>query len=110
MKLLLDENLSPLLVAALAPAFPGTAHVHALGLGAASDSEIWAHAAANDYTIVTRDSDYYERSLIRGFPPKIVWIRRGNCSTDLIRALLVANRESIERLGADPDGACLVLY
>jgi predicted nuclease of predicted toxin-antitoxin system len=42
MKLLLDQNVSPRLVARLAGLYPGSAHVHDLGLDTASDDEIWA--------------------------------------------------------------------
>ncbi len=45
------------------------------------DCLIWDYAVQNDYMIVTRDSDYNDLSLVRGFPPKVIWIRRRNCST-----------------------------
>jgi predicted nuclease of predicted toxin-antitoxin system len=52
------------------------------------DCLIWDYAVQNDYVIVTRDSDYNELGLIRGFPPKVIWIRRGNCSTKEIETIL----------------------
>jgi predicted nuclease of predicted toxin-antitoxin system len=47
----------------------------------ADDHEVWNYAQTNGFTIVTRDSDYNELLVLRGFPPKVIWIRRGNCST-----------------------------
>lgn len=62
MKLLFDENLSPHLVHQLADVFPESAHVHQLELGVESDQRIWSAAAELGYTLVTKDSDYYDLS------------------------------------------------
>ena len=80
MKLLFDENLPPHLVSALADVFPDSAHVDRLGLGDEPDSVIWEYAKAHGYILVSKDSDFHKRSLLYGHPPKVVWIRRGNCS------------------------------
>lgn len=58
MKLLLDQNLSRSLLAELAPIFPDSAHVGALGLDTATDREIWAYAGEHGYLIVSKDSDF----------------------------------------------------
>jgi predicted nuclease of predicted toxin-antitoxin system len=50
--LLFEEILSPRMVFALAGLFPGTAHVDSLGLGGASDDEVWAYARQHGYTLV----------------------------------------------------------
>ena len=55
----------------------------------------WDDAKQNGYVIVTRDSDYNDLSLIQGFPPKVIWIRRGNCSTQVIEQLLRAASSDI---------------
>ena len=57
MKLLFDENLAPDLAASLAPLYPGSAHVHALGLGSADDAVVWQYARDHGFTIVTRDAE-----------------------------------------------------
>ena len=59
-----------------------------LGLDKALDAEIWRYAQQEEFAIVTKDSDYSELCLMRGFPPKVIWIRRGNCKTANIEALL----------------------
>jgi predicted nuclease of predicted toxin-antitoxin system len=87
-KLLFDENLSHKLVRALEDLFPDSEHVRDLGLKAADDSLIWDHAKGNDLIIVSKDSDFYQRSLLYGHPPKVIWIRRGNCSTSAVEAIL----------------------
>lgn len=88
MKLLFDENLSPRLVAELSTEFPGSAHVHDVGLGSATDAVVWDYARANGFVIVSKDSDFADLSVLYGAPPKVVWIRRGNCTTAAIAALL----------------------
>jgi predicted nuclease of predicted toxin-antitoxin system len=77
LKLLLDQNLSYKLVARLETLFPGTTQARPLGMAQATDTAIWQYAADHGFTIVTKDSDFYERSLIHGFPPKIIWLQCG---------------------------------
>lgn len=109
MKLLFDENLSPRLVQQLGDVFPSSAHVHAVGLGSAGDEAVWQYAREQGFTLVSKDADFYELSLLRGPPPKVVWIRRGNCATAQIEALLRAQADSIKALTGDPDATCLTL-
>jgi predicted nuclease of predicted toxin-antitoxin system len=59
-----------------------------LGLASADDAVVWAYAAAHGLTIVSKDADFHQLSFLRGAPPKAVWIRRGNCSTDDIERIL----------------------
>lgn len=109
MKLLFDENLSPVLVQALAAIFPGSEHVHQVGLGSSDDEAIWQFALARGFTIVTKDSDFHERALLLGYPPKVIWIRRGNCSTADVETVLRAGADEIDRLGKDEEAAVLIL-
>ncbi len=109
MKLLFDENLSPRLARALADVLPGSAHVHGVGLGSGSDEAVWLFAREQGFMLVSKDADFFELSLLRDAPPKIVWIRRGNCSTAQIEALLGSNAERIEAMASDPGTTCLVL-
>ena len=43
-----------------------------------SDSEIWQYAKENNCIIITKDTDFYQRVVLYGAPPKIIWIRLGN--------------------------------
>ena len=109
MKLLFDENLPPRLAAAFQTDYPGSTHVQLVGLGSALDDQVWAFARDGGYAIVTKDADYQERSLIQGYPPKVIWIRLGNASTAEIEAALRDKHEAIERLESDADLAVLIV-
>ncbi|NJN79643.1 MAG: DUF5615 family PIN-like protein [Anaerolineales bacterium] len=111
MKLLLfDQNISPRLVDKLADIYPNSAHVFNLGMGDAMDIEIWEYARKNDYMIVTKDADFSELGVVRGFPPKIVWIRRGNCSTQDIENILRDNFDEVKMLSEDKNTGILILF
>ncbi|MDO8291193.1 MAG: DUF5615 family PIN-like protein [Parvibaculum sp.] len=71
MTLLFDENLSPKLVIALADQFPGSCHVDRVGLGSEDDNSVWKYAQQNNLTLVSKDSDFQEKSLLYGYPPKV---------------------------------------
>ena len=109
MKLLFDENLAPRLVETLADLFPDSVHVHGVGLAHATDERVWLYARDQGFTIVSKDSDFHERSLLFGYPPKVLWIRRGNCSTAQIERLLRDAASEIERLDCDPGASFLIL-
>lgn len=70
MKLLFDENLSYRLVAALQDIFPGSAHIRDVGLLGAADRHIWPYAGDNGFLLVSKDSDFYQRSMVFGAPPQ----------------------------------------
>jgi predicted nuclease of predicted toxin-antitoxin system len=95
MKLLFDQNLSCRLVSRLADICPETSHVSLVGLDRVSDDQAWGYARANGYTIVTKDSDFNERSVLRGTPPKVVWLRQGNCTTTQVEATLRRHQAEI---------------
>ncbi|MEO6052149.1 MAG: DUF5615 family PIN-like protein [Pyrinomonadaceae bacterium] len=82
MKLLFDENLSHKLAERLAYLFPGSDHVRNIGMESADDPDVWELAVSNEFVIVSKDADMHDRSLLFGFPPKVIWIRLGNCSTN----------------------------
>ncbi len=109
MKLLFDQNLSRRLVALADSTFPESRHVIDYGLDAATDREIWDHAAAHGYVIVSKDSDFRQLAFLHGPPPKAIWLRVGNVSTRIILELLLRHRELIEEFEADAEGALLVL-
>ena len=88
MKLLFDQNLSPRLPRLLADIYAESVHVREVGLRDAGDFEIWQYAKANGYAIVSKDSDFQQRSLLQGAPPKFVWLRVGNCMVSRTEDLL----------------------
>jgi predicted nuclease of predicted toxin-antitoxin system len=109
LKLLFDQNLSPRLVAALNDLFPTSSHVQTLEPDRATDAVVWDYAKHNDFAIVTKDIDFYEQSLLFGSPPKIIWIRRGNCATREIEQCIRANLENISKLNHQSDLAAIIL-
>jgi len=58
MKLLFDHHLSPKLVKRLGDLYPDSSHVYSLGMDQEDDPVIWEYAKADDFIIVTKDSDF----------------------------------------------------
>ena len=109
MKLLFDQNLSPRLVVRLADLYPDSNHVYLLGLDRVPDQEVHQYARREGFLLVTKDADFSELSLLQGFPPKVIWIRRGNCSTTVIEEILRRHYDDIRTLDADPIMGVLTL-
>src|SRR5437763_17062131 len=108
MRLLIDANLSPALVSLLEDVFPGSLHVLSIHEESAEDSDIWDYALKHDLIIVTKDSDFDNMSQLASKSPKIVWLRRGNCSTTDIERIIRSNTDAIQALG-DPINELSVL-
>ncbi len=108
MKLLFDENLSPNLAESFASIFPGSAHVHNCGLGATDDQLVWEYAKTNGFILVSKDSDFYELSLLEGPPPKVIWIHCGNSPTSAIESLLRNHLSEIEGFDTDDQTAFII--
>lgn len=109
MRLLYDENLPPRLVKLLADIYPMSVHVRDVELNNVADELVWQYAQDNGFIIVSKDSDFHHRSLLFGFPPKVIWIRRGNCSVQEIEVILRDHQTEIETFDKDAQGAFLVL-
>ncbi|MBV9659309.1 MAG: DUF5615 family PIN-like protein [Verrucomicrobia bacterium] len=109
MKLLFDENLSPKLPRMVATLFPDSAHVRECGLLGRADEDVWEYARTNGFTIVSKDSDFQQRSLLYGYPPKLVWLRIGNCTRQQLVKLIATYEQDIHALDADPFESVLVL-
>jgi predicted nuclease of predicted toxin-antitoxin system len=108
MKLRFDENLSPRLPRLLGTLFPESMHVYNCGLEGQSDEAIWKYAAQNGYSIVSKDGDFYERSLLNGAPPKVIWICVGNCTRDQLVELLTRRVNEIRALEAATESLLLL--
>jgi predicted nuclease of predicted toxin-antitoxin system len=97
MKLFFDHNLSCKLVGRLADLFPNSEHVRNVNLHEADDRMVWEYALANDFAIVSKDEDFHQLSFLYGAPPKMVWVRLGNCTTtDIEHALRRHHTDIIE--------------
>lgn len=89
MRVLVDQNISQRILPSLAPQFDALHHVRHIGLTNAEDHEIFMFARDNGYqAVISIDDDFIK--LIHQFskPPKIIWIRTGNCSTALLLDIL----------------------
>jgi predicted nuclease of predicted toxin-antitoxin system len=109
MKLLLDENLSRRIVPFLQIDFPGTSQVALEGMEQAGDAAIWDYAKSNGFVIVSKDSDFQEMSVLRGAPPKVIWLRLGNASKASVISLLVSNKHLVVRALGDASINCIEL-
>ena len=103
MKLLLDQNISFRITNKIQDIFPVSKQVRDLGLENSKDSFLWNYAKENDYCIVTFDGDFYDMGIIKGSPPKVIWLRIGNTSTQIIEKVLRDNFELIKTFLTDPN-------
>lgn len=108
MKLLLDENLPPQVAVQLQELFPGTMHVRDVGLKGQPDEWIWKYAQEHHFTILTKDSDFHERSIMHGSPPKVIWIRIGNCTMKLLLEWITEASEVMQNFDQE-DASVLVI-
>lgn len=110
MKLLFDQNLSFKLCLRLKDLFPDSQQVRLLGMSVSDDREIWQHCSANEFVLVTQDSDFADMAAVLGPPPKVVWLRCGNQPTSGIERLLRKHSQTIEAFLDDETAACLEIY
>jgi predicted nuclease of predicted toxin-antitoxin system len=85
-------------------------HVYLISLDTTPDSIIWEYARDNEFVIVTRDADFSDLNVMLGFPPKVIWIRLGNCTTGEIESLLRINFDAIQALVEDENVGILTLF
>jgi predicted nuclease of predicted toxin-antitoxin system len=108
-KLLVDENVSDRIVQGVVDLFPDSTHIKFVSLKEADDSVVWEWAAQRGFTIVSKDTDFYQRAIAMGPPPKFIWLRIGNCPTSLIITLLRSRHEIIRQFIESDTESLLVL-
>ena len=109
MRLLFDENLSPKLPDRLINLFPNSLHVRDIGVKATSDPIVWNYAKDNNLMVVSKDADMHDLSLVFGSPPKVIWVRLGNCSTFQIESLLRREFGAVQSFYADKNLSLLAI-
>lgn len=73
-RFLIDVNLP-----ARVPVWQGEKFLHVADIDEEwSDSEIWNYGRKNNHTIVTKDADFSNRSIVSKPPPRIIHLRFGN--------------------------------
>jgi predicted nuclease of predicted toxin-antitoxin system len=96
MKFLIDAQLPPGLVRWFEAHGLAAAHVFELGLGGASDAEIAALAAADDYVLVSKDEDFLTLRLPDKFA--CLWLRCGNTTNRALAAWMDKRWERVAEL------------
>lgn len=97
MKLLLDANISWRISQNLKSYFDDCIHVDFTNLSKpARDIDIWKYAKANNFVVVTNDSDFINFVNLYGFPPKIILLRTGNQSNNYLESLMISNKQVFE--------------
>ena len=108
-RLFFDEPLSEKLCEKVADIFPGSLHIRLLGHAGATDVVVWDLARQHECLVVSKDEDFHRLALLRGAPPKFVWIRLGNCTTDDVAQLLRHRRTDIIRFDQQSEATVLEL-
>jgi len=107
--ILVDANLSPALVARLAAECPGSSHVRDVSLRSAPDAQIWDYAKNHGFVVVSKDTNFRERSVVEGCPPKVIWLDVGNAGTGAIETLLRIEQPRVEAFAVAGDASVLIL-
>jgi predicted nuclease of predicted toxin-antitoxin system len=93
----------------LADLFPDSTHVRELSLQEANDSVVWESAKQHGFMIVSKDSDFHQRSFVFGFPPKVIWVQLGNCTTTEVEQVIRKDFDAIKAFHENTEAAFLVL-
>ncbi len=109
MRLLFDENLSRRLLRRIEDLFPGSAHVAELGLAQTADAVIWEYAKTLGFCILSADSDFYDRAIALGAPPKVIWLKGCDYPNDVAEELMRTQAIRIAAFMDDSEAAILVL-
>ncbi|ADB39441.1 DUF5615 family PIN-like protein [Spirosoma linguale] len=110
MRLLFDQNISFRVVKQLRATLPEVVGVRECGLLNADDFQIWEYARQNNYTVVSFDKDIPDIGSVRGFPPKIIWLRTGNLSNQSIISLFKNHFEQFAAFIANERKGCLMIF
>jgi predicted nuclease of predicted toxin-antitoxin system len=110
MKLLFDQNISFRILRLLPDSFADCRHVRSVGLNDRNDEEIWRFAKQNGFTVVTFDADFFDIATLRGFPPKIIWLRTGNLTTAEIAECIIHNFSNIISFVDFSEQYCLEIF
>ena len=108
-RLFFNEPLSEAMCQTLADIFPDSLHIRLLGHGGAADTTVWDLARQHGCLVVSKYEDFHRLALLRGAPPKFVWIRLGNCTTDDVVQLLRRHHEDIIRFDGQNEATVLEL-
>jgi len=106
-KLLFDNNISHRVLSDLDDVFNDCTHVMLEELDQSSDIAVWEFAKTNHYTIVTKDSDFNDLAFVKGTPPKVIWLKLGNCKVKDIKNIFKQHKDAIEAFLNSTDSVIL---
>ena len=90
---------------------PDCLHVSKTGLSSpAKDNDIWVWAQQNEYSIITFDEDFEQFEILYGFPPKVILLRTGNTTTNILEQTVRKNWTFIETFLEDDHSGLLEIY
>ncbi len=84
MKFLIDAQLPPALARWINQKGHTGIHVFELGFESTDDDVIWEQARIDRAVVVSKDEDFVDRWLLNDPPVPLVWIRKGNCSNQVL--------------------------
>ena len=109
LKLLFDQNLPSRFTYSLSDLFAESQHLKLIGIAAADDQTVWNYAKENGYTIISKDSDFHQMSFLYGSPPKVIWLRCGNCSVVELETIIRTQFDKISNFLKLTESALLVI-
>lgn len=59
--------------------------------------------------IVSKDEDFHQMAFLRSPPPKVVWVRLGNCTTGDVERAVRGQADRIESFVTNEEAAFLVI-
>jgi predicted nuclease of predicted toxin-antitoxin system len=83
-RFLIDAQLPPALATWLAGQGYSATAVREVGLRDSDDGTIFNFAEKGGWILVTKDEDFMERCLNSSSKPKVVWLRIGNCTNQVL--------------------------
>jgi predicted nuclease of predicted toxin-antitoxin system len=111
MKLLIDQNISHRIISKMGDTLGILTHVRDLNWINYPDITIFRNARNLGYdAIITLDEDFNKIILELSIPPKVIWLRIGNCSTNSIALALFKNIDIIHSFMNDNEHDCLEIY
>jgi len=93
----------------VAVGYPGSVHVRDVGLKGHVDSDLWRYAQDLGLVIVSKDTDFRDRSYVEGFPPKVIWLDVGNAGTEAVAQLLTAEQDRAKQFETEKEASMLIL-
>lgn len=109
MKMLFDQNISFRVLKDLEPIFPGSLQVRLAGLENETDSSIWSFAKQFNFIVVTFDGDFADIVNLKGFPPKVIWLRFIDQHSSAIVLKIKEKEPQIKDFAQDPEFGVLEL-